>query len=263
MSYILDALKKSEKKRQQGTVPDLMTVQDVMVQEQKKRPLLPYLLLVALLLNAALLAWWLVPWQSKKPGIVLYSAIRQQPASKTGEFSPPDLTRTSSSGVKVVKEEPVSESRKTIPEKEAKSETIVLQKEPVQASADSQEQTADKPSLTSDARKLRETPPLVPPQTRTIRQVPSEVKTTNKSVASGKNKLYNFDDLPLSIQQSLPTITISVSLYSDDPDSRMAKINGLMMREGEYLTAGLKLEEIIPDGVIFSYQSYRFRVGPK
>jgi hypothetical protein len=56
MSYILDALKKSEKEHQQGTVPDLMTVQDVMVQEPTKRPLLPYLLLVALLLNAALLA---------------------------------------------------------------------------------------------------------------------------------------------------------------------------------------------------------------
>jgi len=33
MSYILDALRKSEKERQQGTVPDFMTVQDAMVQE--------------------------------------------------------------------------------------------------------------------------------------------------------------------------------------------------------------------------------------
>jgi len=72
MSYILDALKKSEKERKQGTVPDLMTVQDVIVQEQKKSSLLPYLLLLALLLNGALLAWWLVPWQSKKPEAVTY-----------------------------------------------------------------------------------------------------------------------------------------------------------------------------------------------
>jgi hypothetical protein len=43
----------------------------------------------------------------------------------------------------------------------------------------------------------------------------------------------------------------------------MARINGSMIREGEYLTAGLKLEEITPDGVIFSYQNYRFHVGPK
>jgi general secretion pathway protein B len=263
MSYILDALKKSEKERQQGMVPDLMTVQDVMAQEQKKRPLLPYLLLVALLLNVALLTWWLVPWQSKKPGIELYPVVRQQPSSKTGEFPPPDLTKTFSSGVKVSKEEPVSEEGKTIPKKEAKSESIVLQKQPVQASADLQEQTTDKPSPTIETGNLREASPFVTQQTRTIRQVPSEAKTTNKSVASDKNKIYNLDDLPLPIQQSLPTITISVFLYSDDPDSRMSKINGLMMHEGEYLTAGLKLEEITTDGVIFSYQSYRFRVVPK
>jgi general secretion pathway protein B len=72
MSYILDALKKSEKERQQGTVPDFMTVQDAMVQEHKKR-LLPYLLIVSLLINSALFVWWLVPWQSKKPGQILNS----------------------------------------------------------------------------------------------------------------------------------------------------------------------------------------------
>jgi hypothetical protein len=42
----------------------------------------------------------------------------------------------------------------------------------------------------------------------------------------------------------------------------MARINGQMMREGEYLTAGLKLEKITLDGPVFSYKSYRFHVRP-
>jgi general secretion pathway protein B len=82
-------------------------------------------------------------------------------------------------------------------------------------------------------------------------------------VAPGENTVYGIEDLPSSIQQSLPPITISVSLYSDEPDSRMAKINGAMIREGEYLTTGLRVEKITPDGVIFSYQNYRFRARPK
>jgi general secretion pathway protein B len=256
MSYILDALKKSEKERQQGTVPDLMTVQDVIVQKPKKGSLLPYLLLVALLLNGALLAWWLVPWQSKKPGVVTYSTVGKQLESKTVEYLSPDLTKTSDSQVIVAKKRPVPESETAVTKKEADSKKTVQQKKP-------KEQTTDKLTPSIDTGSSREIYSPVLQQTRITRQVPSEMKPTNKKVAPGENKVYNLDDLPLSIQQSLPPITISVSLYSDDPDSRMAKINGLMMREGEYLTADLKLEEITPDGVIFSYQSYRFRIGPK
>jgi hypothetical protein len=34
-----------------------------------------------------------------------------------------------------------------------------------------------------------------------------------------------------------------------------------MMKEGESLAPGLKLEKITPDGVIFSYKGYRFQHG--
>jgi len=43
----------------------------------------------------------------------------------------------------------------------------------------------------------------------------------------------------------------------------MARINGQMMREGEYLTAGLKLEKITLKGPVFRFQNYRFSVGQR
>ena len=43
----------------------------------------------------------------------------------------------------------------------------------------------------------------------------------------------------------------------------MVRINGLTIREGQDLIAGLKLEKIISDGLIFSYQKYSFHVGLK
>ncbi|MGD0282230.1 MAG: hypothetical protein ABSB95_07705, partial [Dissulfurispiraceae bacterium] len=54
MSYILDALKKSEQKRRQGAVPDLLTVHDRPASETGKRVWWPYLLSGALLLGAAM-----------------------------------------------------------------------------------------------------------------------------------------------------------------------------------------------------------------
>jgi succinoglycan biosynthesis transport protein ExoP len=77
-----------------------------------------------------------------------------------------------------------------------------------------------------------------------------------------EDRIYNFDELPSSVKQDLPNLFISVFIYSDDASSRMARVNGQMMREGEYLTAGLKLEKITLDEIIFSYKSYRFHIRP-
>src|SRR3989338_6635747 len=66
MSFILDALKKLDHKRQRGSVPDLMTVHEPMPQELKRRPLWLYLFLGALLVNSCIMMLWLHPWQSNK-----------------------------------------------------------------------------------------------------------------------------------------------------------------------------------------------------
>jgi hypothetical protein len=36
-----------------------------------------------------------------------------------------------------------------------------------------------------------------------------------------------------------------------------------MLREGEHVVPGLKLEQITPDGMIFGYKGYSFRRGVK
>src|SRR4030042_3115092 len=205
MSYILDALKKSEKERQRGTVPDILTIQEPLSEEPKKRPLLLYLLLAAILFNTGLLVWLMSPWQSKKPNLIQLTD-RQQSESKLPESPSPDLSKTNSPEVKMAMKE---EALKVAPQQA---------------------------------------------------HVSSEQKLSNRE-APLPNKIYNLNEVPLSLQQRHPTFAISVSLYSDDPAFRMAKINGQVMKEGQYLTAGLKLEEIIPDGVILMYQNYRFRVG--
>ena len=252
MSYILDALRKSEKERQRGTVPDFLTIQDVMAQDSKKRSLLPYLLLTAFLLNAVLLAWWLTPGPSKKSAVISHSTTEKQQVSKAAESPMPGPIKTLGSAITTNKEEPLPGLKTTL--KEAKPKTIVQQKEQVKTTTVLKQQM-DNPPLTIDTKSLHEASTFVPQQTRMANHTLPESRLSSR--------IYNMDDLPSSLRQNLPPIVISVFLYSDDPNSRMAKINGSMMREGEYLSADLKLDEITPDGVIFSYQSYRFRVGHK
>jgi len=75
--------------------------------------------------------------------------------------------------------------------------------------------------------------------------------------------IYTLHELPSSIQQGLPAFSITAHIYTGDPASGMVKVNGQLMREGQELSPGLRLEEIVSDGVIFRYQNYRFRVGLK
>ena len=223
MSYILDALKKSEKQRQRGTVPDILTIQEPISRKPKKRPILLYLLLTAILLNTGLSVW---------------------------------LLKTTSTEVKMATKK---ESPKAINYLETQATNTVntdQQNQTVQAKDNLQKKIQGNKNITIDTKGLHEISPVAPQQVH----VPAEQKLSSNE-APLPNKIYNLNELPSPIQQSLPTFTISVSIYSDDPASRMAKINGQVMKEGQFLTAGLKLEEIIPDGVILSYQNYRFRVG--
>ena len=63
MSYILDALKKSERERKQGAVPDVLTVQEDVQKARGKRPLWPIIVAMALLLNLVLFGWLFAPWK--------------------------------------------------------------------------------------------------------------------------------------------------------------------------------------------------------
>jgi general secretion pathway protein B len=63
MSFILDALKKSEQERRRREVPDLHTEHAPIPAGRSRIPLWALLVGLALLLNAGLLLWWLRPWQ--------------------------------------------------------------------------------------------------------------------------------------------------------------------------------------------------------
>ena len=126
--------------------------------------------------------------------------------------------------------------------------------------------TKSAPKLQNNIRQnkiVNTTPPSIPQQASIMGAVQSETKSVDASEPVVENKIYNFHELPLSVKQSLPAFIISFFIYSDDPASRMVRINDHMLQEGQYLTAGLKLEEITRDGIIFNNQTYRFVVRVK
>lgn len=66
MSFILEALKKSDQKRQDGTVPRLETVHRSVSDSGAQRLKWLLVLLLVLSLNASVLLWLFGPWQQQK-----------------------------------------------------------------------------------------------------------------------------------------------------------------------------------------------------
>lgn len=66
MSYILEALKKLEQKRQRERMPDLLTIQEEVSPVNKKRPLWPFITAGLILINVffVFLLLRIVPWRN-------------------------------------------------------------------------------------------------------------------------------------------------------------------------------------------------------
>ncbi len=88
-----------------------------------------------------------------------------------------------------------------------------------------------------------------------------DMPDNHAQVSAAESDIGSLKDLPVSVQQSLPPINIEGHIYDDNPAARMVIINGKIRREKQSLGAMLRLEEITPNGVILSYQGHVFHMG--
>ena len=221
MSYILDALKKSDQQRRRGVAPTLLAPQLTTAVSERRLSKF-HVLLAALLITAGIVIGALRPWQSEQP------ASTQAPATVAQAARPP-VAMT------------LPESNPPPPPAPAQAQLPMpsVQKMPVQEAA---------PAALPNPAAVSVPPPVT-------RKPELAVATTQEQA------VMTMAELPLSIQQEIPKMTITVHAYSRATNERLLGINDRMLREGDYLVPGLLLEQVTPDGMIMSYKGYRFRHG--
>jgi general secretion pathway protein B len=67
-------------------------------------------------------------------------------------------------------------------------------------------------------------------------------------------------ELPEPIQRSIPPIAVGGYIYSKNPADRLLLIDKVLRHEGEEVAAGLVLEKLLPRAAVFNYKGYRYRV---
>lgn len=74
-------------------------------------------------------------------------------------------------------------------------------------------------------------------------------------------QVQKWHELSPQVRDAIPDISLSMLIYSTKPGERWININGAKRREGDEISAGLKLDEITPDGAILNYRGRRFYKG--
>jgi general secretion pathway protein B len=237
MSYILDALKKSEQERGHGNVPGVQTVHSSSLSYRSdKKALWPYILIAAVILNLLAILYFIVN--------------RDNPSTDNAETRTRQTLATTEVQPAVVNEIEAQRTQ-TIPA--VKNQNTTLQPVTIE---------------------LRDAAPAAADNTVTKKIAPAgfaadseqqQAKTSNTKTATNtaqeKVAPIEFYDLPETIKKQLPAIVISAHVYSTNPLQRSIVINDKFLEEGEYVIDDLILKEITADGAIFDYQGTRFHYG--
>ncbi len=226
MSFILDALKKSESDRQRQSGPSLFEVK--VTPPRRTLPIWAVAIAVLLGINAIVVSWMLLRRGPAAPPAAAAAPAAAAPTAVPAADKVASTAATATPGV--MAPTPVA----------AQSAPATAAAAPPAAGADEsagQAPAADNPS---------DYAPAVEP-----------ASTQGSGAADGET-----GDLPLYQQiaasASLPALHLDLHVFAARPQDRFVMINMEKLGEGASLPNGVRVEAIRPDGVVLSYHGTRF-----
>ncbi|MCD6526851.1 MAG: general secretion pathway protein GspB [Desulfuromonas sp.] len=263
MSFILEALKKSEKNHQENSVPTLDTLHEA-TEQPRKRPLWPLMMMAVLIVNAAVLLWLFGPWQQTAERVEQPAPVTDNPAvimaaAQTIAAPTPSKTMTTQTVVAPVKP--------TIPVVITPAISAPVVSPPVvtaQPAAPQSPAVAVPAIATPQPQAVVSAPTAIESPTQPLEIATPQIPTIAPPVVEAVTQpaALAISELPVNIQNQLPPMHMSVHAYNANANS-LIRLNGKIMRQSSFLDGRYRLEEITPDGAIFSYQGYRFLVPRK
>lgn len=244
MSYILEALKKSEQERQLGAVPRPELA--LPAQGRPSRSWWPWLLAAVLLLNAGILVWLMLrpapsPSLAQADGTGTPAASLSAGASATGSGAPAAAVATGA-GAKP----PAAAAIGT----ESADTRAAAVAQPV-----TQPQSPPQPEPASPPQPVRGSVQwMSQPETGAEPAAPDPVQPDATGVP-------HWEELSAAERSGLTRPRLDVHVYAEAPAQRFVLIDLRRYREGEQLAGGGRLDAITPEGVIIEARGIRYRIG--
>jgi general secretion pathway protein B len=261
MSFILDALRKSEHDRQRQAGPALA---EVAVAQPKPRTNVWATAAIALLLVNLVAVGVVLLRKADQPAVPATQAT-DVPASTVAP--PPPATAPAPAQVSLTRTAPPMLQPARTPEPATGSSRNPLADE-VNAPADAE------PELVARAAEAPAGPPAVakapgkrgsvvyqslPDDAALGGQPQTSVAEAQRPRASAGSNLPTADELTAA--GGAPALNLDLHVYATNAAERMAFINGRKYREGDTLAEGAVVRQITPDGVVLEMNGRRFLLG--
>jgi len=225
MSFILDALKKSEIERQRQSTPGFMD--SPRGAANTRLPLWALLLGALLIINIIVLA--VVLWRNNAPAATTAATTAAPPTVKRSET--PAVAQTKPGAAPADHFSPMDTAPVYAPEI------------PV---------TSDETAAATAAPR----PPAQHPASHPQRK--ADPVLVDESPVENDELLPSISEINLTGAQALPELHLDVHVYATKPSDRFVYINMRKYHEGNTLQEGPVLERIRRDGVVLNYQGLRF-----
>ncbi len=278
MSFILDALKKSETDRQRQTGPALFEVK--VAPPKAGFPVWAIAIVVLLVINMVIVGWLLLRHQSKTEDATAANAPRaaSQPAPAAAavtapaqptntapppapSYSPPPQRQADS--LPPAQESAATRGPSNTQYSQAEETALVAgrvisgrdQSEPTLADTGnrgSANRTAAGPAAAENGATANNPDDDAPAQDPGSPIFKGHV---TRGTASG---LMLYQDLAVTNGANLPELRLDMHVYDPKPQARFALINMQKVTEGQVIKGEVKIEAITPDGVVMSHNGTRF-----
>lgn len=258
MSYILNALRKSEQERQ-ALQPDTVAAR-IAVQPAPARQGIAKIVVALVLLNAAILTYFL-GFAPGKPEAVQPIAANRAPRPDAqsepvpdGQTGKPERKRPSAPKAdpppRTVAASSVADKAGAAKKMAPEPPKVTAAPKPVVVAEPAREDSAPEP----EAPAVPAPKPAVPAVAAVAAIAPAAAPPRPKS------GLDTLDDLPPELRQSLPSLPINVYSYSATPAERFVMIDMVKYVPGQTIKDQVELREIQEDGIVVRYRERVFKI---
>lgn len=246
MSYILDALRKSEQERLAGGVPGLHSPQAAPPETAASRYDWKVLAVILVVLNAGAIGWWLAARRG----------VPATPASSPSAIPPQRAAMPA---------QPQVPARSAPMASPAGSEGAVPPPAAPAAAEPPAPASAPQPSMAPPSAARAAIPPAprpapqIAPSAVVAHPPPAAPPVPEEAPAPAPPKgIVAFADLPASVRKALPPLQIGGYAEGSGSDA-MLLVNDRLVSEGDEIGGGVRVLKISPDGAVFGFRGYRFR----
>ncbi|MBS0379281.1 MAG: general secretion pathway protein GspB [Proteobacteria bacterium] len=237
MSFILDALKKSESDRQRQSGPALFEVK--VAPPRPRLPLWALVLGLLLVANAAIVGWVVL----RRPAHV--DSAMAQPAAVPGAMAAAPGPAPGPAAAPLTAAVPASAAA---PAPAAAPATAPSGSTPAPAAAAADDTSSEDVEPATDA-------PPVPASAAAGVPAPTLGSHVRRGTADG---VPLYQDVAAMPNTHVPELRLDLHVYAQRPEERFVMINMKKLREGDSLPEGVHVDSITPEGAVLTYAGSRF-----